>query len=48
LEKPTRIWNVTLVLGDVDEYKEVEEKLREVIRGYEIVMKEEYPRTLKS
>jgi hypothetical protein len=30
------------------EYKEAEEKLREAIKGYEIVIREEHPRTLKS
>ena len=48
LEKPTRIWNVALVLRDLEEYKEAEEKLREAIKGYEIAIREEYPRTFKS
>ncbi|KAF4625123.1 hypothetical protein G7Y89_g13046 [Cudoniella acicularis] len=48
LEKPTRIWDVALVLGDLEEYKEAEEKLREAIKGYKIAIREEYPRTLKN
>ena len=37
LDKAIRIWNVALVLGDLEEYKRAEEKLREAIEGYEIV-----------
>jgi hypothetical protein len=48
LENPTRIWNVALVLGDLEEYKEAEEKLREAIKGYEMAIGEEHSRTLKS
>jgi hypothetical protein len=48
LDKATRIWNVALILGDLEEYKEAEERLREAIKGYEIAFGEEHPHTLKS
>ena len=47
-DKATRTWNVALVLGDLEEYREAEEKLREAIKGYEMAIREEHPRTLKS
>jgi ankyrin repeat protein len=36
LIKATRIWNVALILGDVEEYKQAEEKLFDAIKGYNI------------
>jgi hypothetical protein len=39
LEKPTRTWNVALILGDLEEYEKAEERLRESIKGYGIALK---------
>jgi hypothetical protein len=36
LDKATRIWNVALILGDLEEYEKAEKRLREAIEGYEI------------
>ena len=48
LNKATRMWNVVLILEDLGEYKGAEERLREAIESYEIVLGEEYLHTLKS
>ncbi|KAN0074323.1 Ankyrin repeat-containing domain protein [Elaphomyces granulatus] len=48
LEKATRTWNVSLILGDLEEYQEAEEGLREAIEGYKIAFGEERPHTLQS
>ncbi|KAF8861593.1 HET-domain-containing protein [Acephala macrosclerotiorum] len=42
-DKATRIWNVALVLGDLEEYGKADEKLREAI---EMLIGEEPPHTL--
>ena len=46
LDKPTRLWNVALILGDLEEYKEAEEKLREAIGDCKRAVGEEHPHTL--
>jgi hypothetical protein len=38
LEIPTRIWNVVLILGDLEEYEKAEGRLREAIEGYEMAI----------
>ncbi|KAN0068665.1 Heterokaryon incompatibility protein (HET) domain containing protein [Elaphomyces granulatus] len=48
LEKATRTWNVSLILGDLEEYQKAEEGLREAIEGYKIAFGEERPHTLQS
>jgi hypothetical protein len=48
LDKVIRIWNITLVLGDLEEYGKAEESLREAIKGYKIANREEYLYILKS
>jgi hypothetical protein len=48
LDKATRIWNVALILGDLEEYGKAEERLREAIEGYKIAIGGEHLRTLKS
>jgi ankyrin repeat protein len=48
LDKVTRTWNVALVLGDLKEYGKAEERLREAIKGYEMVKGEEHLYMLKS
>jgi hypothetical protein len=47
MDKVTRIWNVALVLGDLEEYGKAEERLREAIKGYEMANREEHLHTLK-
>jgi len=42
LEKATRTWNVSLILGDLEEYQKAEEGLREAIEGYKIAFGEEF------
>lgn len=48
LDKATRAWNVALILGDLKEYKEAEERLQEAIEGYKIAFEVERPCTPKS
>ncbi|KAH8723852.1 hypothetical protein GQ44DRAFT_591343, partial [Phaeosphaeriaceae sp. PMI808] len=48
LDKATRAWNIALILGDLEEYKGAEERLREAIEGYKIAFGVEHPYTLKS
>jgi ankyrin repeat protein len=48
LDKATRIWNVALILGDLEEYQEAEEKLKEAVKGYEIAFGIQHPYKLKS
>jgi hypothetical protein len=45
LDKATRIWNVALVLEDLEEYEKAEQRLREAIGGYERAFGEEHPHT---
>jgi hypothetical protein len=40
-DQATRTWNVALILGDLEEYKKAEKRLREAIKGYEIAFGEE-------
>jgi ankyrin repeat protein len=40
-DQAAKIWNVALILGDLEEYKEAEKRLREAIKGYEIEFGEE-------
>ena len=47
-DKATRIWNVALVLGDVQEYRKAEKRLREAVDGYETAFREEDQYILKS
>lgn len=47
LDESTRIWDVALILGDSGEYKMAEQRLREAIKGYEIVFREEDSHMLK-
>jgi ankyrin repeat protein len=47
LVMPNRIWDASLVLGDVDQYEEAETRLQEAIEGYGTVFKVA-PRRLKS
>jgi ankyrin repeat protein len=47
-DKATRIWNIALILGDLEEYKKAEERLREAIEAYEIITGEEHLYKLKS
>ena len=47
LDKATRIWNVVMILDDLEEYERAEERLREAIEGYEIAFGEEHLHTLK-
>lgn len=46
-DQVTRLWNVALVLGDMEEYGRAEEWLREAIKGYEIAFRKENPYALK-
>ena len=48
LDKATRIWNVALILGDLEEHQEVHEKLQEVIESFEIALGVEDSYRLKS
>lgn len=48
MEKPTRTWNVVLILGDLKAFEKAEERLREAIDGYEMVIGEKHPYMLKS
>ncbi|KAN0068626.1 hypothetical protein V8E54_013350 [Elaphomyces granulatus] len=45
LEKATRTWNVSLILGDLEDYQKAEEGLREAIEGYKIAFGEDRPHT---
>ena len=47
-DKATRIWNIALILGDLEEYKKAEERLQEAIGVYEIATTEKYLYKLKS
>jgi hypothetical protein len=42
LNKATRIWNVAMILDDLEEYEKVEERLPEAIEGYEIAFGQEH------
>jgi len=42
LNKATRTWNVALILDDIEEYEEAEERLREAIEGYETAFGQKY------
>jgi ankyrin repeat protein len=46
LGKATRTWNVALILGDLGEYREAEERHQEAVKGYEIVFGEKDSYTL--
>lgn len=48
LKNPTRIWNIALILGDLKEYKQAEERLREAIEGYKRAIGGERRHILKS
>ncbi|KAF2193973.1 hypothetical protein K469DRAFT_651037 [Zopfia rhizophila CBS 207.26] len=48
LGKATRLWNVALILEDLEEYQEAEERLRVVIEGCESAFGKESPSTLIS
>jgi hypothetical protein len=48
LDKATRIWNVALILGDLQEYGKAEERLREAVHGYEMAFGKEDSYTLGS
>jgi ankyrin repeat protein len=48
LNKATRIWDVSLILEDLEEYKGAEERLQEAIESYEIALGEEDLHILKS
>jgi hypothetical protein len=41
VDTATRTWDVTLILGDLKEYKKAESGLREAIEGCEIAFGEE-------
>ncbi|KAH6710941.1 heterokaryon incompatibility protein-domain-containing protein [Leptodontidium sp. MPI-SDFR-AT-0119] len=40
-DQATNIWNVALILGDLEEFEKAEKRLREAIKGYEIAFGEE-------
>ena len=40
-DQATKIWNVALILGDLEEYEKAEKRLREAIKGYEIAFGKE-------
>jgi hypothetical protein len=40
-DQATKIWNVTLILGDLEVVEKAEKRLREAIKGYEIVFGKE-------
>jgi hypothetical protein len=40
-DQATRTWNIALILGDLEEYKKAEKRLREAIKGYKIAFREE-------
>ncbi|KAH9224675.1 heterokaryon incompatibility protein-domain-containing protein [Leptodontidium sp. 2 PMI_412] len=40
-DQATNIWNVTLILEDLEEFEKAEKRLREAIKGYEIAFGEE-------
>ncbi|PQE30874.1 hypothetical protein CJF32_00011334 [Rutstroemia sp. NJR-2017a WRK4] len=42
LSKAARIWNVVMILDDLEEYEEGEERLREAIVGYEMAFVQEH------
>ncbi|RYP14835.1 hypothetical protein DL767_010375 [Monosporascus sp. MG133] len=46
LDKLYRLWNTALILEDAEEHKKAEERLREVVEGYEREFGEGDPRTL--
>jgi hypothetical protein len=46
IDKPTRIWEAALILGDLEKYIMAEEWHRKAIEGYEIAFGEEHSRTL--
>lgn len=48
LDQATRIWNVALILGDLEDYEKAEERLREARKAYEMVFGEEHPHILES
>lgn len=48
LDKATRMWNIALILEDLEEYEEAEKKTQEAIRGYEIALGLQHLYTLKS
>jgi ankyrin repeat protein len=48
LNKATRTWNVALILDDIEEYEEAEERLREAIEGYETAFGQKYLHLPKS
>jgi ankyrin repeat protein len=48
LDKATRTWNVALILGDLEEYEEAEERLREAVEAYEMAFGEKDSDTLRS
>jgi hypothetical protein len=48
LDKAIRIWNVAMILDDVEEYEKAEERLLEAIEGYKMEFGQEHFSTLKS
>jgi hypothetical protein len=48
IDKATRIWNVALILGDLEGYGKAEEMLREAVEGYKMVFGEKDSYTLSS
>jgi Ankyrin repeats (3 copies)/Ankyrin repeats (many copies) len=42
LNKAARIWNVVMILDDVEEYEKAEERLREAIAGFEIAFEKKH------
>ena len=43
----TRLYNVALILEDLEEYKEAEKRLREAIEGYKRTLGKEHLRILE-
>ncbi|RDW66848.1 hypothetical protein BP5796_09597 [Coleophoma crateriformis] len=46
-EKATRIWNVAMIIDDIDRYGKAEEWLQEAIEGYEVAFQQEHLNTSK-
>jgi len=42
LKKVARIWNVTLILDDIEEYKEADRRVQEAIAAYETASGQDY------
>jgi hypothetical protein len=45
LDKAIRIWNVAVILDDIEEYGKADERIREAVEGYEIGLKQEHLHT---